>query len=366
MELSKKVKSIARLAVAFAFLFLVTSCMNPVNSGGGLFGQGVELSLTGKVTTLAGMRDDGFSDGLGTAAKFSSPCGMATDGANLYVADRANHMIRKVVIATGEVTTLAGSATAGYADGVGKAARFSNPIGIAINGSDLYVADTGNNMIRKIVIATGEVTTLAGSVTVGYTDGIGSSARFFYPYGITTDGTNLYVADSGNNMIRTVAIATGEVATLAGSTTPGFANGLGPAARFNSPTGITTDGRNLYIADTGSSMIRKVVIATGKVTLFVGDLPGSSDGGRYIASFNNPYGIATDGTNLYVADTQNNMIRKIVIRTAFVTTIAGSTSFGYADGTGTSARFFGLMGIATDGVNLYAADTGNNMIRRVE
>jgi hypothetical protein len=175
MELSKRVKNGVRSFVALAVLFLLSSCMNALNPGGGLLGQGVELSLAGKVTTFAGMRDDGFSDGLGTAAKFSSPCSMATDGANLYVADRANHMIRKVVIATGEVTTLAGSTTAGHADGVGNAARFNNPIGIAINGSDLYVADTGNNMIRKVVIATGEVTTFAGSLNVGYADGIGSS-----------------------------------------------------------------------------------------------------------------------------------------------------------------------------------------------
>lgn len=110
----------------------------------------------------------------------------------------------------------------------------------------------------------------------------------------------------------------------------------------------------------------KIFTGSGKVTLFVGDMPGSSDGGRFIASFNSPYGITTDGTNLYVADTLNNMIRKIVIRTVLVTTIAGSTSTGYADGIGTSARFFGLMGIATNSVNLYVADTGNNMIRRVE
>lgn len=362
-------KNSARLAVALTVLFLITSCMNALNPDGGSLGQGQggELSLTGKVTTLAGMRTGGSSDGAGTAAKFSAPAGIATDGLNLYVADYLNCMIRKVTIATGEVTTLAGSTTAGYADGVGKTAKFYYPIGITTDGTNLYIADSGNHMIRQVAIATGEVTTLAGSTAAGSTDGIGTSARFCTPYGIATDGTNLYVAESGNNMIRKVAIATGEVTTLAGSTTSGFVDGSGSAARFSQPSGLTTDGANLYVTDTVNNTIRKVVIATGEVTTIAGYMTlGSADGSGISASFHYPGGIATDGTNLYVADTGNNMIRKVVISSSVVTTLAGSTSSGYADGTGTSARFCDLIGIVTDGVNHFVADTGNNAIRRVE
>lgn len=369
MESSKKAKIGARSAFALAVLFLITSCMNALNPGGGLLGQGQggELSLAGKVTTFAGSTTAGNADGVGTAAKFYAPAGIATDGVNLYVTDYLNCAIRKVEIATGEVTTFAGSATPGHADGVGAAAKFYYPLGITTDGTNLYVADSSNNMIRKVAIATGEVTTLAGAAVAGYADGIGTSARFNIPYGITTDGTYLYVAESGNNMIRKVAIATGKVTTLAGSTTSGFAEGAGSAARFYQPTGITTDGENLYVTDTGNNMIRKVVIATGKAEIFAGYTTyGSADGSGISASFHYPGGIATDGTNLYVSDTGNNMIRKIVIRTATVTTLAGSTYDGSADGTGTSARFRDLLGLATDGVNLYVADTGNNMIRRVE
>ena len=181
------------------------------------------------------------------------------------MADEYNNEIRKVVIATGAVTTLAGSTLTGSADGTGSAARFDNPMGITTDGTNLYVADTYNNEIRKVVIATGVVTTLAGSTTYGSVNGTGSAASFHYPCGITTDGTNIYVADAYNNEIRKVVIATGVVTTLAGSTLSGSADGTGSVASFNYPMGITADGTNLYVSDTDNNEIRQVVIATGVV-----------------------------------------------------------------------------------------------------
>ena len=245
-----------------------------------------------------------------------SPSGITTDGTNLYVADSGNNTIRKIVIATVEVTTLAGTAgTSGSADGTGTAALFNNPLGVASDVNDVYVADSGNHTIRKIAIATGEVTTLAGTAgSSGSSDGTGTAALFNNPADIASDGTNLYIADSGNNTIRKIVIATVEVTTLAGTAgSSGSANGTGTAALFNNPLGIATDRTNLYIADSGNNTIRKIVIATGIVTTFAGKAgsSGSADGTGTAALFNNPVGVATVGAVLYVGDTGNNTIRKI-------------------------------------------------------
>ena len=164
------------------------------------------------------------------------------------------------MIATGVVSTLAGTAGAtGATDGTGSAARFNTPVGITTDGVNLYIADSGNT-IRKVVIATGVVSTLAGTADIfGSTDGTGSAASFDTPYGITTDGNNLYVVDNGNLTVRKIEIATVVVSTLAGTAgATGAADGTGSAARFNDPLGITTDGINLYLADGNNYTIRKI------------------------------------------------------------------------------------------------------------
>jgi hypothetical protein len=272
--------------------------------------QGTALSLSTAVTTLAGTGSSGSANGTGTSASFSYPRGITTDGTNLYVADYNNHRIRKIVISTGFVTTLAGSDN-GYTDATGTSASFSNPRGITTDGTNLYVADYNNHRIRKIVISTGVVTTLAGSDN-GYTDTTGTSASFSYPNGITTDGTNLYVADAGNHRIRKIVISTGVVTTFAGTGSSGSANGTGTSASFNGPFGITTEGTNLYVADFGNHRIRKIVISTGVVTTLAGgSSSGYTDATGTSAKFHNPFGITTDGTNLYVSDYNNQRIRKI-------------------------------------------------------
>ena len=351
--------------------------------------QGKSLTLAGAVSPFAGQPLAASSDGIGASAQLYYPAGITSDGTNLYVVDSANHTIRKVVIASGAVTTLAGSAGAsGATDGVGVAARFYHPQGITTDGTNLYVVDTDNHTIRKIVIATGTVTTLAGSAgTWGSTDGTGAAARFFFPFGITTDGTNLYIADSGNHTIRKVMIATGEVTTLAGiagattETTTGKItalevdaggvysyHGIGTTARFFNPQGITTDGTNLYVADSGNSTIRKVVISTGETTTLAGSARawGSTDGTGTEARFYHPQGITTDGTNIYVADTYNLTIRKVVIASGVVTTLAGSAgAWGSSDGTGAAARFANPYGITIIGTKLYVVDSHNHTIRNV-
>ena len=352
-------------AVAAGSGFSVSNVGISTTSIGIPFGSALNLAAT--VTTLAGSGSSGSANGTGSAATFYYPMGITTDGTNLYVADTDNNEIRQVVIATGAVTTLAGSTAIGSTNGTGSAARFYYPMGITTDGTNLYVSDTDNNEIRRVAIATGVVTTLAGSGSYGSTNGTGSAASFYYPMGITTDGTNLYVADEVNNEIRQVVIATGVVTTLAGSGSYGSVNGTGSAATFDYPMGITTDGTNLYVADEVNNEIRQVVIATGVVTTLAGSTAsGSTNGTGTTARFYYPRGITTDGTNLYVADEVNNEIRQVVIATGAVTTLAGSTASGSTNGMGSAARFYYPMGITTDGTNLYVADEYNNEIRKIQ
>jgi len=333
--------------------------------------QGTELSLSTAVTTFAGQSDNDSTDGTGTAARFYSPIGITTDGTNLYVADSGNNRIRKIVIDNGTVTTLAGSSQ-GYSDNTtGTSARFNGPRGITTDGENLYVVDSGNHLIRKIVISTGVVTTLAGTAgSFGSADNTtGTSASFKNPWGITTDGTNLYVADMKNYTIRKIVISTGAVTTLAG--TPGSLgnadNATGTSASFNWPIGITTDGENLYVTETHS--IRKIVIDNGTVTTLAGS---SSHGGAASiatgtsARFKYPRGITTDGTNLYVVDNANFRIRKIVIDNGTVTSLAGSSGGFRDNNTSTLAKFNYPQGITTDGENLYVTDGNNHRIRKIE
>ncbi|EOD23182.1 hypothetical protein EMIHUDRAFT_349742, partial [Emiliania huxleyi CCMP1516] len=212
---------------------------------------------TGAVTTLAGSGENGDADGVGEAAQLCYPAGIAVspDGSALFVADVDNHKIRRVEVATGAVTTIAGSGDAGDTDGVGEAAQFSYPYGVAISpdSSGLFVGDCSNHKIRRVEVATGAVTTFAGRGDEGDADGVGDAAQFASPYGvaISPDGGALFVADSGNDKIRRVEVATGEVTTVAGSGTAGSADGVGDAAGFASPVevAISPDGSTLLVAD---------------------------------------------------------------------------------------------------------------------
>jgi DNA-binding beta-propeller fold protein YncE len=329
--------------------------------------QGTELSLSAVVTTVAGTGSIGSANGTGTSASFNKPFEITTDGTNLYVADSDNHLIRQIVISTGEVTTVAGTGSIGSSNGTGTGASFKHPYGITTDGGNLYVTDYANHLIRKIVISTGVVTTVAGTGSVGSSNGTGTGASFNYPTGITSDGTNLYVAEQSNHLIRKIVISTGVVTTLAGTGSVGSSNGTGTSASFCGPREITTDGINLYVAEHCNNLIRKIVISTGVVTTVAGTgSAGSSNGTGTSASFSGPLGITTDGINLYVTEYYNNLIRKIVISTGVVTTLAGTGSAGHGDGAGTSATFNRPYSITTDATNLYVSDAHNNVIRKIE
>ncbi len=324
------------------------------------------------VSTLAGQAGtSGSTDGTGTGARFFSPSDVAVDSAgNFFVADTDNHLIRKATPA-GVVTTLAGRAgTTGSADGTGTAAMFKRPSGVAVDTlGNVYVADTDNHTVRKVTPA-GVVTTLAGRAgTYGSADGIGTAATFFSPSGIAVDNSGtLFVADSLNHTIRKVAPA-GAVTTIAGTAGAfGTLDGTGAAARFHGPQGLVVDSSgNLYVADTNNSTIRKVVAATSVVTTVAGQpgTPGSTDGTSSQARFYYPSALALDGMgNLYVADTDNDTLRQIS-STGAVSTMAGMAGIiGSTDGTGSAVRFNYPTGIAVDGSgNVYVADTNNHTIR---
>jgi hypothetical protein len=381
-------RNLRHLLIGTALLFfsaiMMTGCggSNTYLMGGEV--QGRTLNLSGITSTLAGTPGVvGSTDATGAVASFFVPSDIATDGRNLYVTDTFNNTIRKVVIATGVVTTLAGTAgVTGSADGTGPAASFNMPGSITTDGINLYVGDFYNSTVRKIVIATGAVTTLAGTAGVtGSTDATGPAASFDELEGITTDGMNLYVTDRNNSTIRKVVIATGAVTTLAGTAgNVGSTDATGSAASFNWPMGITTDGTKLYVSDSGNLTIREVLIATGAVTTLAGTagVTGSTDATGPAASFNLLLGITTDGANLYVSDEGNGTIRKIVIATGAVTTLAGTPGkLGSTDGTGPAAQFYSPWGITTDGKRLYVVDsnynpgppiqsTGNNTIRSIQ
>lgn len=315
------------------------------------------------VSTLAGSTL-GFADGTGVAAQFYNPEGVATDAAgNVYVADTNNHKIRKISPA-GEVSTFAGS-TQGYADGPGASAQFDYPVGLATDIlGNVYIADRGNHKIRKITSG-GVVSTLAGSSDGDY-NGTGTAARFSNPYGVATDATgNVYVADAYNNKIRKIT-PSGEVSTFAGSSSiTGFADGPGVTAKFSQPSGVATDIiGNVYVADVGNHKIRKIS-PVGVVSTLAGSTVGFADGTGAAAQFNTPSGLATDSAgNVYVVDTNNQMIRKIS-PIGEVTTLAGSTQ-GFADGTGVVAEFSIPFGVATDSAgNIYIADEYNHKIRKI-
>ncbi|MBL9189822.1 MAG: immunoglobulin domain-containing protein [Opitutaceae bacterium] len=320
--------------------------------------------------TFAGAANN-TSGADGTPGSFNNPYGVAIDAAkNIYVTDTVNYTVRKITPGR-VVSTLAGTAKQpGTANGTGAAARFTFPVGIAVDGAgNVFVSDAASATIRKITPA-GVVTTFAGAAfQIGSADGTGAAARFSLPYGLAIDGAGaLYVADSGNNTIRKIS-ADGVVTTLAGGAgQAGFTNGTGTAARFSTPFGVAVDGAgNVFVADSANHAIRKIT-AAGVVTTVAGGGPnaaGAIDAPGAAARFNQPRGVAVDGGgNLFVSDYANSTIRHITAG-GVVSTVAGSPGiFGEVNSVGAAARLYEPIGILVDGTTVYVADTSNNQVRR--
>lgn len=347
-----------------------------VDSAGNVYVVGnavLKIDRTGALTTIAGaLNEAGSSDGIGGAARFRAAHGVAVDAAgNLYVADSGNNTIRKVT-PDGLVATIAGQAgPAGSADGPASMARFDYPTGIAVAPDGVvYVADSFNHTIRKID-RTGLVSTYAGAADVeGSADGPAAAARLLVPQGLAIDATgNLFVCDSFNATIRRIG-ADGVVTTIAGQAVEaGSRDANGGDARFDRPSDVAVDDSgNVYVADSFNHTIRKITPA-GDVTTLAGlaGAYGSADGRGSLARFAYPSGIAVDRSGVvYVGDSENHTIRKIT-PAGDVTTLAGLAGVsGSSDGPGSAARFLRPKGLAVDAKgNIYVADSGNHTIRQI-
>ncbi len=320
------------------------------------------------ISTLAGqVQVTGLANGLGADAQFNYPSGVALDSfGNIYVADYGNNQIREVT-PTGSVSTPYGNIEggSGRGNGSGNNASFNEPNSVAIDGSgNIYVADSGNSLIRKI--SGGLVSTFAGS-----------GGQLDSPEGVAVDGSgNVYVADSGNDVVRKIT-AGGTISTLAGEVgNPGYADGAAGSAQFNNPTNVAVDGLgNVYVSDLGNSVVRKV--AGGTVSTVAGKAGDSGylDGLGTSALFNSPIGLAVDGSNnLYITDslvpatnsTQagNNLLRKLT-PAGVVSTLAGEAGItGSSDGNGSNAQFYSLQAVTMNAAGeAFLADTYNQTIR---
>lgn len=326
-----------------------------------------------QVSTLAGGADNvAFADAVGTAARMGRMSGsMVCDGKGfMYFADYQNWRIRKIRLSDGTVTTVTGSGP-GYVNGSLSDAKFYSPRGLAIDaaGENLYVSD--KDCIRKIDLVNGVVSLVAGdgnSIQGSFYDGSATSARFKGPYGLALDDAgSLYVADQGNNRIRKIRLSDGSVTTFAGYKYSGDYDGQGANARFESPGFLIADGSGyLYLSDQNNHRIRRIGLADAMVTTIAGSSSGFANGQGTAAQFNYPGGLALDHSgNLYVGDYLNYRIRKIRLSDMTVTTFAGST-YGFVNGTLPNARFSYVTSLVFDeNGNLYAGDETNYAIRKI-
>jgi sugar lactone lactonase YvrE len=356
----------------------------------------------GTLTTAGGVPGYwGNSGNNGPFAKtlLNDPGYVFVDSANnLYVVEYWNHDVRKVSLATRTITLFAGNGTAGYSGDQGKAtaAELHNPgAGAADSEGNVYIVDTGNNVIRKVAASTGDITTVAGTGKSGYAgDGKAATlAELNSPSGVAVDSAgNLYIADTGNSLVREVSAKTGEISTVVGVPGEwGWAGdgGLATAAKILYPLAVMVDtSGNLYVSDSGNSAVRRVDAKTGKISTVAGDCSTSAgsctsgysgDGGPAVAAkLDYPHELALDKAgNLYIADTFNNLVRQVNAKTGVITTAAGngkgtaattwdSGGYGGDGGPAILAILDNPTGVAIDASgDLYIGDDQNNLVREV-
>ncbi len=352
----------------------------------------------GKITTVAGTGNYGYSGdgGLATAAQLNQPtCAVVDSAGNLYIGDVATYTVRKVDAESGIITTYAGNGIAGYSGDGGPASSASmyGPSACALDSADnLYVADVGNNVIRRIAASSGIITTIAGNgfgagAAKGGFSGDGGPAKaaeLYQPYGVVVDAAGtIFISDYGNQRVRKVDAATGIITTIAGNGTYGYSGNSGPAtsAMIANPEQLALDASgNIYITEQGASVVAEVNLSTGMISTIAGNGtvgPGngtenpkvSGDGGLATkAQLAQPQGVALDAAgNVFISDSNNQRVRMVSAATGIIITVVGTT-IGYAGDGGASnhAKVHNPEGLFFDPAgNLYIADSYNSVVRKV-
>jgi sugar lactone lactonase YvrE len=288
------------------------------------------------------------------------PAGLATDGYALYVASGRNNTIGRIDLSSRTLSIAAGQTfKEGSNDGTGASALFASPSGMVIVGGDLYIADTKNSDIRKMNLASKVVTTVAGTANIsGGQDGKGPVAHFNLPSQITSDGAGmLYISDTYNNTVRSFQLSDGMVKTIGGqSGVDGKVEGPATESKFSLPTGIATDGRAVYVADTGNNVIRKIELPSLQATTIAGTgEEGRQDGPGAQAQFASPKALVITGTTLYILDADNHAVRKLDTTTNQVSTLSHLTGH-----LGSGAA------LSSDKHWLYVSDTTENSVQQVD
>ncbi len=325
--------------------------------GTALFGLAIAV-VVGVPATSRAQSPENKAD---TGPRLDFPGGLATDGQVVYVANSRNNTIDKIDLTSHTISLLAGQLfKEGTTDGTGAAALFTSPSGVAIEGNNLYVSDTNNSTLRKITLPGGVVTTEAGSPNIpGSDDGKGAAAHFNLPTQIAVDpnGSRLFLTDTNNSTIRMIQIPDMIVKTIGGQAqADGKADGPPNKSAFNRPRGIATDGKFVYVSDTGNDQIRKIDLSNLTTSTLAGTgEEGDKDGAATEAQFNNPGAIATDGTTIYVMDADNHGVRKVNAATGEVSKL---TLVNGHIGSGCT--------LSKDGKTLYFSDTTENSVQQVD
>ena len=338
------------------------------------------VAPSGIITTFAGNGGEGYAGDYGpaTSANMNLPSGIAVDqSGNLYITDSGNNVIRRV--SGGIITTFAGNNLPGFAgdEGPATSAQLLNPNDVAVDSNgNLYIADTGNSVIREVTISNGTINTVAGeqSLGSGYSGdgGLATVAALYVPYGVAVDSSgNIYITEYGDSRVRKVTVSNGKISTIAGNGTYGFAGdgGAAASAEFAELWGLCLDGSgDVYVADLWNYRIRKIS-SGGQINTVAGNgiTNYSGDGGAATkAQLNEPQAVAVDASgNVYIADTDNNRIRHVSAK-GVINTIAGTGAVGSSgdNGPGISAQLNAPAGVAVDAKgNVYVADTGNSRVR---
>lgn len=343
--------------------------------GNWMYGQGYRIEERIEVSTYAGSGVEGFVDGKRLHAQMASPNGISMDRfGNLFIADSKNHAIRKVTT-LGELYTFAGSGLQGHQDGFGTNAQFAFPTdAYADKNGNVYVADYWNHCIRKIT-PYGLVFTIAGVPgKAGYKNGTAKQALFNHPIGVIVDYTdNLFVLDTENHCVRRISNE-GEVSTFVGYPEPGFQDGYGTSARFDTPTGLCADRYgNFYLVDAHNRAIRKIH-ADGLVETLLDHRFSyfkDSTGGKSLAFFNADHsggGICSGPKDIFfIADGASHTIYKVDVQRRVISVLAGTGKKGYKDGEAPNALFDEPVELTMDpSNNIYVADFGNHVVRKIE